>query len=382
MLTRRYPRSDELISEAESDFHSLDISLKTVEHSENGRARGSGRGRGRGRGRGGEGRRGRGFRGGRGGKGIKRGPRKALEPSQEFKVLHSHATVAFIDHDYDLAEDFVQQAIAVNPEMFSAHSLLSEIHMARGDQNKALTALFHGVHTRPRDTQAWCKVAELILERALDDRSSGIRDAIYCYNRVIGADSTHVEARYSRAALNREIGNKSKAAYDYERLLKQLPHDTTVLRHIAEIYIELGEVERALRHYDHSISHYQSKEPHVVTSITWSDLNIYAELLSCLGDYSKGLQILKTLCRWLLGRKDDRIWDEFADDDREFDVEDLPRRAIAEEFVPGKFEAATYGEGLPLELRVKLGVFRLKLGRSYLVEAMVRLAHNRPVCSY
>ena len=279
--------------------------------------------------------------------------------------------MAFIDHDYALAEDFVQQAIAINPEMFSAHTLLSEIYMARGDQNKALTALFHGVHTRPRDTQAWCKVAELILERAGDDRSSAVRDAIYCYNRVIGANPAHVEARYRRAALNREIGNEGRAAYEYERLLKQLPHDTTVLRHLAEIYIDLDEVERAVRHYEDSISHYQSIEPYEVASFTWSDVNIYAELFSYLGQFNKGISMLKSLSRWLLGRRKDDIWDNFEDDDREFDADDLPRRTVVQKFTSGKYEPSAYGKGLPLELRVKLGVFRLQLGADHVEEAMV-----------
>lgn len=80
--------------------------------------------------------------GARGGKGIKRGPRKPLEPGPEFKMLHSDATEAFIDGDYDRAMDRVMRAIQNNPEMFPAHSLLSEIFLAQGQKDKALG---HGV---------------------------------------------------------------------------------------------------------------------------------------------------------------------------------------------------------------------------------------------
>lgn len=358
--------SDELISQANSDSHSFGESHFAV-----GSERGTGVPRPHGRGRRG---RGRGARGGRGGKGIKRGLRKPLEPTQEFKILHSEATTAFIDREYGKAEELTQQAILVNPEMFPAHSLLSEIHMARGDKDKALTALFHGAHTRPRDAQVWSKVAQLILERAGDDRMSGLKDAIYCYNRIIGADATNVDARYQRASLNRELGYKGKAAYEYERLLKQLPHNTTVLRHLAEIYIELGEVERAKQHYDDSILYYRAGESKEDTAFTWSDLNIYAELFSYLGQYEEGILRIKSLSRWLLGRRQDDFWEYSNEDDREWDADDEPRRSQVNDFLPGLYEPAAYGEALPLELRIKLGVYRLRSNQSNLKEALVSIS--------
>ena len=324
--------------------------------------------RGRTRGRGG---RGRGARGGAAWKGIKRGPRKPAEPSQEFKVLHSKATTAFIDHDYDKADEFAQRAILVNPEMFAAHSLLSEIHLARGDEDKALAALFNGAHTRPRDVKVWSRVASLILERAGDDRLAALNDAIYCYNRIIGVDATNMDARYQRAALNRELGYNGRAVLEYERMLRLLPHDTTVLRHLAEVCIDLGEVERAKNHYDASIAYYLSDEEASAMTISWSDINIYGELFGFLHRYAEGISRLKSLSRWLLGRGRETYWDDVVEDDREWDTEDYPRRSQVQQFTAGQFGSTTYGDGLPLELRVKLGVYRLKLGANYVKEALV-----------
>lgn len=311
-------------------------------------------------------------RGGRGGKGIKRGQRKPLEPSVEFKALHSQATMAFIDHDYEEAEQLALQAILMNPEMFPAHSLLSEIHMARGNRAKALAALFNGAHTRPRDTQVWSKVAQLILERAGEDKLSAIRAAIYCYNRAIAVDKTDVRARYKRAALNRDLGRVNKAASDYEYLLKQFPHETTVLRLLAEIYTDLEKINGALSYYDYSFSHYRLKEPRQVLSVTWSDINIYTELYGIQKQYDKGISQIKSLSRWLLGRGSDFFWDNIDVDDREWDGEDQPRRIQVSDYKPGQYKVNTYGDGLPLELRVKLGIYRLNLGDDNFEEAIVR----------
>ena len=285
--------------------------------------------------------------------------------------MHSRATLAYIEQNYDLAEENVQQAIRTNPEMFQAHSLLSEIHLARGDKHKALTALFHGAHTRPRDPEVWTTVAELILERAGDDRVSGVRDALYCYNRIIGVDATNTKARYRRAALNLELGYVYKASYDYDKLLLLHPHDNTVLRHIAEVCIEANNADRAIDLYNNSITYYQKVQPNRVTSFSWSDVNTYTELFLHSTRLLEGISHSKSLFRWLLNRSDDNFWDQYNEDDREFDLDDDTRRSSVPEFCPGKHDRWKYGEGLPLELRIKLGLLRLKSEDNMLEEAMV-----------
>lgn len=318
----------------------------------------------------GRGRRARGGRVGRGGKGTKKGLRKPIEPTPEFKALHSQATMAFIDHNYEEAEDLTLQALLINPEMYPAHNLLSEIHAARGDNEKALSAAWNGAHTRPRDPEMWSRIARLILERDDEDRDSALRDAIYCYNRILYVDSLNVEARYQRAALNHELGHKRKAASEYEQLIKQLPHDTTVLRHLAEIYIDLGEPDIALSHYEASIHHFKTAEPCDVTSFTWSDVNVVCELYGVQRRYDEGITVLKALSRWLLGRAKEECWESFDEDDREWDLEDQPRRNDVPDFVPGEHDVTSYGDGLPLELRVKLGIFQLKSENRNLMEAI------------
>lgn len=307
---------------------------------------------------------------GRGGPGKKRGLRKPLEPSVEFKALHSQATMAFIDHDYAKAETLALQAIHINPEMFAVHSLLSEIYMARKDKPKAVAALFNGAHTRPRDIQVWLKLAEWIIERVGNDEVASIRDAIYCYSRAITVDRNCAEARRGRAALYRASGQTSRAVFDYEHLLAKVPHDTTILRVLAEMYIDLSETDLAISHFDRCFRYYRAKEFHSVTDITWSDVNIYVELWGHKQEWQRGIFQLKSLARWLLGRGDDNFWDSFMRDDREWDREDEPRRVQVEGFISGKHKATAYGAGLPIELRTKLGVYRLEMGANNFEEAI------------
>jgi general transcription factor 3C polypeptide 3 (transcription factor C subunit 4) len=309
--------------------------------------------------------------GARGGKGIKRGPRRPLEPSPEFKMLHSQATEAFIDGDYERATDLVQRAILVNPEMFAAHSLLSEIFLARGDKDKAVSALFSGAHTRPRDATVWYKVAKLIQDRAGTERQKTLNDVIYCYSRIVEIDPKSYNARFQRAAAYRELGHNGRAATEYERILKELPHNIRALRHLAETYIDMHDVQKAAQYYMSSIEYYMSLDAEENVEFSWSDVNICAELFAFMEQPESGLHLLSSVSRWLLGRKDDSIWDNFVDDDREWDANDSPRRIKTDGFIPNTYPNDSYGLGLPMELRIKLGAFRLKLGERYFDEALV-----------
>ncbi|KAL2809236.1 hypothetical protein BJX63DRAFT_368566 [Aspergillus granulosus] len=308
--------------------------------------------------------------GARGGKGIKRGPRKPIEPSPEFKMLHSEATSAFIDGDYDRAIVLVKRAIQVNPEMFAAHSLLSEIFLARGEKDKAVTALFSGAHTRPRDASVWAKVAKMILDQAGDDRQAALNDVLYCYSRVVEIDPLNFNARFQRAAIYRELGFNGRAVSEYERILKEVPHNIRAVRLLVEIYIDQNEYQKAVDAWSKSIRHYMARDPTKTPAFTWSDANIYIELHTYLGRHSEGLKALKAVSRWLLGRKDDTMWQDFDEDDREWDADDSPRRIKADGYVPKRWPRDSYGLGLPLELRIKMGIFRLKLGGRDIEEAL------------
>jgi general transcription factor 3C polypeptide 3 (transcription factor C subunit 4) len=320
-------------------------------------------------------------------RGVKRGHRKPLEPSAEFQRLHANATNAFISGKLDLAEDYVNSAIMENPEMFIAHSLLSEIHMAQGDKQRASLALFNAAHTRPRDVETWGKLAELVLDLGQGETSSYL-DAVYCYNRIIGADRNNIDARFRRAELNLEGGRKKRALHDYNILLEQLPHNLTVLRYLAESCTTTPQRETAIQAYDRAIEHYANLAPDGPPEevllvrdefqehgrqeqFSWSDANIYAELFLLSEKHHEGIAKLKAVSRWLQGRAREGYWNQYTHDDREMDAEDTPRRVKVAEFESYRAPTDMYGNSLPLELRIRLGIFRLKLGKENLQEAVL-----------
>ena len=311
---------------------------------------------------------------GRGGKGIKRGPRRPVDPSIEFVATQNAATDAFIDErNYPKALELIQKAIAINPEVYSAHSLLSEIYFAQGDDDKAIAALLTGAHALPKEPEVWQQIADVCLQRTAPlHRQQALQSACYCFARLLQIDSKDHDARFQRAAINRQLGNRGKALKDLERLLVELPNNPSVLRQMAEVYSDMKKPQRARELYERSIAYHQSADDR--ESFTFSDINVYIELFDFTDEHARGIAVLKSLSRWLLGRKCDTFWDAVQEDDREWDAGDEPRRMQVPDFKTCPHPQELYGNGLPLELRVKLAVFRLRLGESHFPEALRHLS--------
>ncbi|KAI9821550.1 MAG: transcription factor TFIIIC subunit tfc4 [Phylliscum demangeonii] len=314
----------------------------------------------------------------RAGKRVRRAARGVVEPSLEIKLLLVRANESFIARDYDRAEELATKVIQMNAETYSAHALLSGIFLERGETQMGIVAQMSAAHLRPKDTALWRSCVNLILDKERDDRSCYTKDAIYCLSRMVRIDPKDVDSRYRRALLLRELGHNRRAVQELEHLLLMLPHDGTILRQLAEIYVDLGDAEKAKAHYHRHLTLAVDLDGAPADNISWSDINVFVELCGYGGEFEDGIVQLKTWARWLLGRDQERCWDHFPDDDREWDAEDAPRRTATPGFTPGRYGRQTYGEGLPMELRVKLGIFRLRIDPDRLEEVLSHFEWLRP----
>ena len=177
-----------------------------------------------------------------------------------------------------------------------------------------------------------------------------------------------------RAALYQELGQTSKLFREYDFMLKSMPYDLALLRAFGDLCLERKEFERGKRLYQAAFEHYTETTPDDESeAISWVDINIFSQLIAGSDGYAEAILSLKALSRNLLQRGEETYWDDVQEDDREWDAEDQPRRVEMPAFDPGRFQPETYGPGMPLELRMKLGVFRLQQGQQYSMEALVSL---------
>lgn len=160
-----------------------------------------------------------------------------------------------------------------------------------------------------------------------------------------------------------------RARNEARRCLQADPGDVEAMKSLAEISASLNEPEQATPYFKSLIDSCMKKGDPDGTQLTWETVNWYIDTLLEAKQYRDALQGLTTVSRWLLGRADETYWDEL-DDDREWDIDDEPRRVAIPAFQKNRVTSERYGEGLPIELRVKLGLIRVSLGKQYLDEAV------------
>jgi general transcription factor 3C polypeptide 3 (transcription factor C subunit 4) len=298
-----------------------------------------------------------------------RGPRPAVEPTGDIKLRLGRANEAFQDNKIDEARVMVDEIIRINAETYEAWTLLSSIFQERKQVNDALMALIVAAHLRPKYVEAWFNCGEYALDSMGEHTDKILRDAQFCYANAVRHVPSSLEARRRKAYVLMLRENYNQAASEYKYILKACPHDLAVIRQLAVLYIDLGEAATGRDLYRETFEYFRMSPEEHELEITWNDVDSYAVLYSFLNQNETALRELKSLARWLLGRQEEGFWDEVTDNDCEWDMYDS-RKAGVPHYMPGKFPVSSYGYGLPIELRVNLGKFRMNLG--HYDEAMVR----------
>lgn len=292
--------------------------------------------------------------------------------SYEVKNLMGEANQAFAAGDLDHAMVLVKKVIQIEAGVYSAWKILGEIFKEKGEFHKCLLAWLTAAHAKPKDWELWLTCARMSLDQYGEDKQNYRDQALYCYNRAIRGNSDNIDAIYDRSLLYKETGQLKKASEGFIALNRLLPNDMAILREIAGLYTELNKIPEAIEYYMCSLTHFRTTG-NSDKVFGWSELNILVELYMMLHQWNEAIKTVGNVGRWLYGRAEESYWDEL-DDDREWDSTDERRLAIPE-FVTTRFDPETYA--LPLELRVKLGVCRIKQKNK--TEAMVHFEYLNEV---
>ncbi|CAK7230546.1 transcription factor TFIIIC subunit tfc4 [Sporothrix eucalyptigena] len=339
----------------------------------------------------------------------RRGPRKAAEPSGEVKLRLQQAHQLFMDNRYEDALEALHEIIRVNAETHAAWSLLASINEDLGRREEAMMAKVFAAHLEPKNVAGWLSTADYALAEAAaadaeeadndadeDEHAAAEREeerqsrrlqnlqiARLCYSGAIRADKDNIPARLGKANVCLEFGQATNAATEYVRVLKRRPLALQVIRNLAEASYDSVRgsetIQAAIKAYRKTAAYLRGKSsaashsyfaPYLLLDegeeFSWMDITIYVELYAALDQYDEAIAVLKNLARWMLGRggPDEAYWKDVGSthEDSEWDRYDEPRRRKVPGFQPGRYPPSTYGEGLPIDLRAKLAIYRLKLG--------------------
>lgn len=285
-------------------------------------------------------------------------------PSADIMVQLSKASEAWGQARFEEALEITLEIIRVNAETWDAWVMLSSIYEETGAMAEAIMAKCFAAHLRPRDFDGWLNCAYY----ALDDVTPGQREtnlatAQLCFSAAIRANPKSLKARVGKANCALEAGNSNVAAAEYSKVLKRRPYDMVLLRNMAEAAFDARNakryVEQARGYYENLIKWIRSGGQPLRGNFEWSDVIIFVEMCAFLEKYSDAALALRSLARMLIGRAEEEFWDRF-EDDREWDQDEERREEVAEHN-SNKYPHAMYGPALPLDLRAKLAIYRLKL---------------------
>ncbi|KAM0202550.1 hypothetical protein ACHAQD_009307, partial [Fusarium lateritium] len=303
-------------------------------------------------------------RGGPRGKGA-RGPRKAAKPRGDITARLSKVNQAFLGGDYSLALDLVFEVIRINAETHQAWTTLSSIFREQGDMSKSLSAMVYAAHLRPKDVNGWLQCASFALESIGNDEAGNLNTARLCYSAALRADHTNLDARLGKGLVCHRQGHLAAAISDYKVVLEHRPYDLEIVRKLAEACVDNKQAEAAvpsaIAAYKRFFDHEKTTPILQLVEVPWHDIGIYVELFASTGRYQDAIQESKSLSRWLLGREEEKCWDDWNSDDREWDIED-ERRACVPEFIAGAWSPDLYGQSFPWDLRARLAIYRFRLG--------------------
>ncbi|KAI1314673.1 transcription factor TFIIIC subunit tfc4 [Mortierella claussenii] len=293
----------------------------------------------------------------------------------EIQKLLGMANAAYVNRDYKQAVDLYQQVIVTHPSVFQAWNIMGVIQEELGNTEKALQLYLVAAHLTPKDGALWKKLAVISKNCGYDQQ------ALYCFSRAFRADKHDMDALWDRSIMYQILNEPFKAIQGFQRLLKVKQHYMPALEELVKIYSSLDQDNKRYREYMHQAMvdyeaaylHYSSipdrfanasGDPFDITeepdnqeiqteAFGYSALNMLSELYIMFDEYEKPINMIKTWSRRLQKRSHQTWWDDYKDD-REFDTD-----PDDEELQASLGENRT--RGLPVDLRVKLGICRLMM---------------------
>ncbi|MEM9555271.1 MAG: tetratricopeptide repeat protein [Acidobacteriota bacterium] len=160
----------------------------------------------------------------------------------ELLVLFAEASAR--DGDWPRAEETLQRALALDPDVAGAHRSLGEIHLRRGALELAVSALDQAVARHPDDLRA-----RLLYATVLDLRDE--HDAAEAQIRhVVAARPDDADARYLLGKILLGRGDAAPAAAQLEAAAAAEPDDFTIHYQLGLAYQRLGRRDAARACFD------------------------------------------------------------------------------------------------------------------------------------
>lgn len=300
---------------------------------------------------------------------LKRRLMRATDKNNDPEVRDnlSKANEAFVRQDLSTAWKHYMEVIKLDPKNFNAYKTLGEISLLRNNWNKCCTYWLLAAECGEADADFWAKIGGLSADLGHVDQ------AIHCYGQAIAKlEWKEPEFIVERAVLYRLKKQFGRALEGLQKGLQVNPTDPLIIKQFANVYVDQNRLSDAVALYGRVLESNMNPIPGVShPPFNWTELNIVCELLQSQQNWRAGVSFIRVVSRWKQRREDETWWD-IRDDDVEYDVSArrkvlmLERPSQCKELMKRDFD-------LPIDIRFKLGIFRLELEQKD--EALAQFLH-------
>ncbi|MFV0541214.1 MAG: tetratricopeptide repeat protein [Aestuariibaculum sp.] len=138
-------------------------------------------------------------------------------------VLQALGYVHLINNNFDLGEEYTEEALAINPKCGSCYLLLGKISSTKGDNKKALTLFNKAIEIAPKEAEFYADRAKLY--NMMGDNFNALRD----HNKTIKLNPDNYYAYIQRGKFNALSGHNQLALNDFSKAVdlasdKYLPY--------------------------------------------------------------------------------------------------------------------------------------------------------------
>ena len=144
----------------------------------------------------------------------------------------------------DVAQEFYNQVLKINPDHSVAHNNLGVIFDNLGKYQKAKECYEKAIEINSNYVDAHYNLGVIFYTLG------NYNKAKECYEKTIEIDTNHVNAHNNLGAIFKELGETQKAKECYEKIIKINPNYVDAYNNLGVIYVELGEYQNTKKCYE------------------------------------------------------------------------------------------------------------------------------------
>ena len=179
------------------------------------------------------------------------------------------------DGKLDVAQEFYNQVLKINPNHSTAHNNLGVIFDNLGKYQKAKECYENAIEINSNYVDAHYNLGVIFYTLGNNNKAKE------CYENAIEINSNHVNAHNNLGAIFKELGETQKAKICYEKAIEINPNYVDAYNNLGIIFRDLGEYQKARDCYEKAID--------IDPSYVDAHNNLSALFISTLDDLGKSI---------------------------------------------------------------------------------------------